>query len=587
MNRSPRRLTVGLISTALIVAAGAVAGTPASAADTPVRVLIGLKSGYDAKARLSSLDALGLRSAEAVGQTRGALLAALGAKTVSVPQSRVSSTLAALRNDPSVAYAELDVKRKTSVVAPNDPVYTQGYQQELGRLNVPAAWATTTGSDITVAVVDTGVAPVGDLAGKVLPGYDFFNADSDPTDDGTFPHGTVVSSLIAATTDNGEGMAGVCWQCKILPVKALDSDGSGYDSDISQGIIYAVQHNAQIINLSLGGYGYSKTLAGAVAYANAKGVLVVAAAGNDNTSQPSYPAALPDVLAVGGTDTSKVGDYKVSFSNYGSWVDVSAPAITTGMFKDGSYHYGLEGTSFSTPLVSGIAALVKSVHPNYSGWSLWSSIVRSGKKGTRNWNSFGFVDAAKALNFGTDTTAPTISRALPGQGTPVRGTVNITPDGLKDTGSGIRLVELEVNGAFHSWSYTSPSFVPKLNTAGLNGPITIRLKATDKAGNVGYSGYRQLIADNSKPKLTVTSWPANKAKVSGTITIKATATDATTGIAKVVVYVNGKVVATDPTPGYVLGVNSAKQPKSFKLQVVAFDKAGNAAYSATRTYTHS
>ncbi|MFI1993342.1 S8 family serine peptidase [Actinoplanes sp. NPDC020271] len=587
MNRSVRRLTVGLISSALITAAGAAASAPATAADTPVRVLIGLRAGYDAKAGLSSLDALGLRKAEVNGQARGALLAALGAKSLTVPQSRVSSTLAALRQDPSVAYAELDVKRKTSAIPPNDPLYSQGHQTELSRLNVPAAWATTTGSDVTVAVVDTGVSPVGDLAGKVLPGYDFYNGDSDPSDDGVFPHGTVVSSLIAATADNGEGMAGVCWQCKILPVKVLSNEGDGYDSDVSQGIIYAAQHGAKIINLSLGGYGYSKTLAGAVAYANAKGVLVVAAAGNDNTTQKSYPAALPDVLAVGGTDTSKSGDYKVSFSNYGSWVDVSAPAVTAGMSNTGQYAYGLEGTSFSTPLVSGIAALVQSVHPEYSGWSLWSSIIRSGRKGTRNWNAYGIVDAAKALNFGTDTTPPTVSRALPAQNTVVRGTVTITPSGLKDSGSGIRVVEVQRNGAFAGWSYTGPAFAPKLNTAGLNGPISIRLKVTDKAGNVGYSGYRQLIVDNSKPKLTVTSWPANKAKVRGTITIKATASDSTTGIAKVVVYVNGKVVATDTRSPWVLGVNTAKQPKSFKLQVVAYDKAGNAAYSATRTYTRS
>ncbi len=585
MNRSARRLTVGLISTALITAAGAIAATPAMAADTSVRVLIGLKPGYDAKARLSSLDALGLQNAEAKGQARGALLAALGAKTVSVPKGQVNSTLAALRNDPSVQYAELDVKRTTSAVTPNDPYY--GGQKELSRLNVPAAWATTTGSDITVAVVDTGVAPVGDLAGKVLPGYDFYNYDSDPIDDGTFPHGTVVSSLIASTTDNGAGMAGVCWQCKILPVKVLGADGSGYDSDVAQGIIYAVQHQAQIINLSLGGYGYSSTLANAVAYANAKGVLVVAAAGNDGVTTKSYPAALPDVLAVGGTDPAHPGDAKIDFSNYGTWVDVSAPAVTTGMGSNGQYATGLEGTSFSTPLVSGIAALVKSAHPEYSGWSLWSSIVRSGTKAARPWNAYGIVDAAKALTFATDVTPPTVTRILPVENTAVHGTVNITADGLKDAGGGVRLVELQLNDAFHSWSYTGPAFTTKFNTAGLGGPVKLRLKVTDKAGNVTYSGYRTLIADNSRPVLSVTSWPANNAKISGTVLVKATATDATSGIAKVVLKINGKVVATDTTPAWVLSFKPASQAKTMKVQVVAYDKAGNATASTTRTYTHS
>ncbi|WP_179277035.1 S8 family serine peptidase [Actinoplanes regularis] len=559
------------------------------AADSlPVRLLVGLKPGFDAKAGMSTLDKLGLRGAEANGQKRNGLLAELGVKSLSVPKSRVSSVLAALRQDSSVAYVEVDQKRHTSAVTPNDPVYTGGLQKELGRIKVPTAWQTTTGSDVTVAVIDTGVAAVGDLAGKVLPnGYDYVNGDNDPTDDAEFPHGTVVSSLIAANTDNGAGMAGVCWQCKILPIKVLDATGSGWDTDIAQGILYAARNGASIINLSLGGPGYSKVLAGAVAYANAKGVLVVAAAGNDGSSIKSYPAAFPDVLAVGGTDTSKPGDSRVWFSNYGSWVDVSAPAITVGMFSDGSYQTDLQGTSFATPLVVGTAALVKSAHPEYSGWSLGSAIVRSATPAVKKWNNYGLIDAAKALTFGTDTTPPTVARALPAQNTAVRGTVTITPYGLKDAGSGVRLVELYVNGAFHSWSYTGPAFAPKLNTAAFSGPISLRLKVTDKAGNVTWSGYRNLIVDNAKPVFAVTSWPKDKAKVKGTITIKANATDAISGVSKVVVLVNGKVVATDTRASWVLAVNSAKQPKTMKVQVRAYDKAGNYAYSATRTYTHS
>jgi thermitase len=600
MNRNARRLTVGLLSTALVTAAGAFIGAPAATADSslPVRLVVGLKPGHDVRASMPTLSRLGLGAAEAAGRTRGSLLDVLGAKTLSVPKGRVDATLAALRQDPSVAYADVDHQSHVSAVTPNDPLYAS--QPELSQLNVPTAWATSTGSsDVVVAVVDSGVAPVGDLDGKVLAGYDFVDHDDDPFDDGNFPHGTVVSSLIAATTDNGTGMAGVCWQCKILPVRVMMTDGSGYDSVIADGIIYAVQHGAQIINLSLGGDANDKTLAAAVAYANYRGVLVVAAAGNDGVTTPSYPAALPDVIAVGGTDTRLGGANRVDFSNYSkSWVDVAAPAITAGMLYDGTYcydgtstpdclygsDYEVQGTSFSSPLVAGVAALVKSVHPEYNGWSVGNAIVRSTVPGTNGWTRYGLVDAAKAVAFDTlDTTPATLTDIAPKQFTPVRGSVAVTPVGVKDSYSGVGLVELYVNDKFKSRSYASP-YAPTLITTGYSGRINVRLRVTDKAGNVSVSGNRVLIVDNVKPKLTVSTWPANKAKIKGTVTIKAKATDAGTGVSKVQLLVNGRVVATDTKSAYALAFKVAKQAKTMKVQVRVYDKAGNSVVSSTRTY---
>ncbi|WP_221325584.1 S8 family serine peptidase [Actinoplanes sp. L3-i22] len=595
-------MTVGLLSTALVTTAGAFIGAPAATADAlPVRIVVGLKPGNDARASVPTLSRLGLSNAEAAGRKHGDLLALIGAKTLSVPSGKVNTTLAALRSDPSVAYAEIDGQSRVSAVTPNDPGYAS--QPELSQINVPEAWATSTGSDVVVAVVDSGVSPVGDLAGKVLDtGYDFFSYDNDPTDEGQFPHGTVVSSLIAATTDNGAGMAGVCWQCKILPVRVMGPEGWGYNSDIAQGVIYAAQHGAKIINLSLGG-GYSADLAAAVAYATYSGVLVVAAAGNENTSVASYPAALPDVIAVGGTNTrSKVSNHeRVYFSNWSkTWVDVAAPAITAGMLNDGTFCYDgtsdpkcleadypddpymVQGTSFSSPLVAGVAALVSSVHPDYNGWSLGNAIVKSTVPGTNSWTQYGLVDAAKALTIGKDTTAPTLTGITPAQYAPVKGTIKVTPTGLKDA-SGIGLVELYVNNVFKSRSYASP-YAPGLNTTAYNGRINVRLKVTDKAGNVTMSGNRVLIVDNVKPKLTVTTWPANKAKIKGTVTIKAKATDVGTGVSKVQLLVNGKVVATDTKSAYALAFSVAKQSKTMKVQVRVYDKAGNYVVSSTRTY---
>jgi hypothetical protein len=175
-----------------------------------------------------------------------------------------------------------------------------------------------------------------------------------------------------------------------------------------------------------------------------------------------------------------------------------------------------------------------------------------------------------------------VSGVSPKQSTKVHGTVTVTPTGLSDDRSGIRSVDLYLDGKFHSWDYVAP-FAPKLNTAGRNGAIKVQLKVTDKAGNVRWSGTRTLLADNIKPTVSITKAPKNKAKVSGTVKVYAKASDKN-GISKVQLLVNGKVVATDTTAGYKLTFKVASQKKTMKVRVRAYDKAGNVAYVTTRTY---
>ncbi|GIF12354.1 S8 family serine peptidase [Actinoplanes teichomyceticus] len=592
MNPQARRWTVGLLSAALIAATGAVAGPAGAAPAAPVSLLVGLKPGYDATARLDTLARLGLQAAEARGQARTGRLAAIGAKAFEVPANRVELTLAALRRDPAVAYASVDPKAQAVDVAPNDPLFTSRNQPELGQIKVPAAWGTTTGSgSVVVAVVDTGVTEIGDLSGQVMDGIDLAGGDNFPKDEGRFPHGTVVASLIAGRGNDGRGMAGVCWQCQILPVRVLDREGNGSYSTIADGIIWAAQNGADIINLSLGGVTNGKVLADAVAYANGRGALVVAAAGNSNSSKRFYPAAYPGVLSVGGSATYGA-DYnaKASFSNYGpDWVDVAAPGLTAGMSSNGGYYYGktnaAQGTSFAAPLVSGVAALVKSAHPNYTGWSLQNAVISSAVKPTsvRPWTRYGLVNAAKALTVGTDTRPPAAKYISPGQNARVHGNVAIKPVGVTDNWSGVQKVDLYVNGKWANWSYTSP-FAPTLKTGSRNGPIRVKLRITDRAGNATWTGERTLIADNVKPKVSLGSAKKNKAKVKGTVTVTAKASDAS-GISKVQLLVNGKVVATDTTAGYTLKFKVKSQKKTMKIKLRAYDRAGN--YTTTgvlRTY---
>ncbi len=230
-----------------------------------------------------------------------------------------------------------------------------------------AAWDVTHGSASTViAVVDSGVdMSHAELSGKVLTtGYDFVNDDADPTDDNS--HGTWVAGIAAAATNNDSGLAGAAWNCRILPIKVMGADGTGYYSDMIEGIVYAADNGAKVINISAGGTDDDPNLEAACQYAYNKGVVVVAAAGNfetDESTAVTYPAAYDSyVLAVAATDYT---DAWADFSCYGPQVDVAAPGVwilgpaPQWYVGDGylPYVFG-SGTSGASPQVAGFAALL-------------------------------------------------------------------------------------------------------------------------------------------------------------------------------------------------------------------------------------
>src|SRR5205823_15048136 len=201
----------------------------------------------------------------------------------------------------------------------------------------------------------TGVdAQQPDLVGRVLPGYDFVDDSSDTSD--RLGHGTFVAGVAAADTNNGIGIAGVAWNASILPVKVLDRSGGGTDAQIAAGITWAADNGASVINLSLGGPESSEVLRNAIEYALSKNVVVVAAAGNEASTIPQYPAAYPGVVAVSATDWA--GDLTY-FSSFGPWVTLAAPGFEiTGTDRDGAYETD-SGTSFAAPMVAAVAALVR------------------------------------------------------------------------------------------------------------------------------------------------------------------------------------------------------------------------------------
>lgn len=374
-----------------------------------------------------------------------------------------------LNKDPQVKYAEPNFILKPLLV-PNDEYYPLQWHYQ--QINLPAAWDITTGSqDVTVAVIDTGVLlnhP--DLQGQLVAGYDFISSvttsadgggiDSNPDDagdsDGSMPssfHGTHVAGTIAASSNNSKGVAGVAWNVRIMPLRALGvGGGSGYDID--QAIRYAAglsndsgqvpENPADIINLSLGGPGFSQVAQSTISAARAAGVTIVAAAGNDATSQFFYPASYNDVISV-----SAVGPLNTlaPYSNFGSEVDVTAPGgdvrrdvngdgyadgvlSTAGDDSSGSTGFNFNfqnGTSMASPHVAGVIALMKSVNDELTPEQIDTLLAQGeltddlGTTGRDNSFGHGLINAQKAV-----TAALTALGELPGEN-PVLG---VTPASL-------------------------------------------------------------------------------------------------------------------------------------------------------------
>lgn len=315
-----------------------------------------------------------------------------------------ANIFSAIQNADEVEYIESDQTVKALAITTSDPFFTlddtdENLQWYLSKARITDAWNfSKSDSSIIVAVVDTGIhaehIELND--GRVGEGYNalinqpiFSNSNSD--DNG---HGTSVAGIIGAIPDNLRGIAGVAWEVQLMPIKALSADGTGDLSAVAAGVVWATDHGADIINLSLGGTSFvnGKVLADAITYAYDHGVFIVAAAGNDHKQQglnldqePSYPVCADNgrnmVFGVAATD---VNDQRAAFSDYGfNCIDISAPGkriLTTAYFpedpSDNVLIYG-SGTSMAAPVVAGIAALIKFANPEYTNLDIQNALART------------------------------------------------------------------------------------------------------------------------------------------------------------------------------------------------------------------
>jgi type VII secretion-associated serine protease mycosin len=286
--------------------------------------------------------------------------------------------------------------------APDDPVRDEQWQ--LDYLDADDAWQHARGTGITVAVLDSGVdGSHPDLAGQVLPGLDLVDSSTDGRSD-PVGHGTTVAALIAGRGDDSRGVIGLAPNAKILPVRVLNKDNRYDDATtVADGLRWAVDHGAQVVNLSLGGTGSSQALAEALDYAFAKDVVVVACTGNITPPAPTqvwYPAREPGVLAVAGL-AHGAGDAPLWTSSItGRQTVLAAPAADLLGARPGGY-WRVQGTSFAAPLVSATAALVRSMFPRMSAANVVNRLIATardlGSAGRDDEYGFGAVDPVGAL----------------------------------------------------------------------------------------------------------------------------------------------------------------------------------------------
>ncbi len=408
----------------------------------------GVRGGEEAKRALESLAARGL-SAEVVS-------APLGLIKIRAPRERVLGLVKEGALPPGTR-VERD-RPARFFKTPSDPLYPR--QWALPLVRAPEAWDAASGEGVVVAIIDSGVdGRHPDLAGRVLPGLDASTDQELPAGTNTdrLGHGTAVASVAAAGLDDGVGMAGLAGGARILPVRVGDPSGGACWSEVAKALVWAADHGAKVANLSLGGPDPSEAVKEAVSYARSRGVLVVASSGNEalEGNPPLYPAAFPEVLAVGATTRY---DTRAEYSSYGPQLDLVAPGgAGLGTFDDDVAaafpasrtryaYYPMAGTSFAAPHVAGAAALALSLAPALGPPELEALLTLTstdlgpaGRDDEYGWGRLDVGRAVKALLMtkrlaGPDrySTSAAVSSALFPQASPVLLATGANfPDGLE------------------------------------------------------------------------------------------------------------------------------------------------------------
>jgi len=511
----------------------------------------------------------------------------INAHLVEVPPQAEDAVIRALLNNPNIEYAEKDMLVELSAVTPNDPSFSS--QWHLPKIQTPNAWSTTAGDGIIVAILDSGVqSDHPDLVNNLIPGWNVVSNNND-----TSPvnwHGTAVAGAVAATANNFTGVASVAWRSKIMPVRITNrSDGWALWSDMANGILWAADHGADVVNMSYEVSTDGNVIKNAAQYLRNKGGVAVAAAGNSNIDV-GY-ADNPYIITVSATDKN---DSKASFSNYGDIIDVSAPGkdvYTTTVNSGYTYTWG---TSFASPITSGVVALIMATNPYLTPDEVEIVLEQSADNiiaGTE-WHKYfghGRINAAAAVNLAlqttnVDTQTPVVTIFSPSQNSTISGTVALEVEASDNTS--VVEVELYVNGGLIGTDSMTPYQFSWDTAQVADSNVTFVAKAYDAAGNVASSNPINAVVDNvpdisdtQAPSVYISN-PADGSSVNRTVNIWVSGND-NVGITKLSVLVDGRqhCTVTDSDTATCSWNTRKVDSGSHTIAVIAEDAAGNQAQS--------
>lgn len=552
----------------------------APANTVPGRILVKPRDGITESDLHQLFAAHGAQQHDAIHQ--------INVRILNVPEAASDHVLEALQHSPRIDFAEPDYLIEPSVV-PNDTYYSDEWH--LPKIAAPTAWTITSGSSsVVIAILDSGIdATHPDLTQQVVPGWNFYDGNSDTKD--YFGHGTLVAGAAGAASNNGNGVTSVAGGCRIMPIRVSDTYGYASSSAISQGLTWAADKGVRVANLSFANVTKMSSINSAAQYFQSKGGVVVAAAGNDAMfdSTPDNP----NFLMVSATDAN---DSLATFSNTGNNVDIAAPGVSILTTKMGGSYAWAAGTSLSTPIVAGVAALVISVNPNLTGTQIQEVLKTSADDlGPAGWDAsygYGRVNAYKAVLAATggtpppsDTTPPTTAITAPAGGSILSGTVSVSIAASDNIG--VTKVELYLNGALAGTTITVPATFSWNTTTRANGSCNLQAKAYDAAGNSSSSTLVSVTVQNPVPDTTAPSVqiasPTASSTLSGQATVAVAATD-NVGVTRTEWYLNGALMGSAATGSAAFAWNTTSYANgSYTVQARAYDAAGNSNSSAPET----
>ncbi len=569
-----------MIAAATLSAAPAFAGNGNEGEYARGRVLVELQPGVSDLAMEKALKPHGAK-----GRRLGQSLL----HVVHLPANMSETAMVAkLSQRPEFKFVELD-RKVQSTMAINDPY--AGSAWHLNKVGTPAAWDATTGAGVTIAILDSGVDIAhADLKNNIVAGFNMVNNNTDVND--VCGHGTAVAGTAGASVNNALGVAGIAGNAKIMPlriaaVNATTGACEGYISAIANGLTYAADHGARIANVSYGSLSGSASVISAANYMKSKSGLVFVSAGNSNLNVTTAPTSA--MIVVSSTDSA---DNKSSFSNYGSYVSLAAPGSGIWTTSRNGIYQAWNGTSFSSPLAAGVAALMMAARPDLSGaqieqllFSTATDLGVAGKDpvfGNGRVNAAAAVAAARAYVSAVDSSAPSAAIGSPTASSSVSGSVTVSASAADNVG--VARVDLKVNGTVVASDSSAPYNFTWDTTGVANGMNNLVVVAYDAAGNAGVSATvavnvanttAPLVADTVAPTLAINNPVAGA--VSGSVAVSLSATDnsAAAGITQTLM-IDGKTVATGNGGALAYSWNTRKTTKGVHtVSATARDAAGN------------